>query len=57
MFNQAGFLYAPSVMIFILMEVYMILDNYVDNRMMKLYEILTNTDFKGNIKDERVISL
>ena len=39
------------------MEVYMILDNYVDNRMMKLYEILTNTDFKGNIKDERVISL
>ena len=50
-------MYAPSVMIFILMEVYMILDNYVDNRMMKLYEILTNTDFKGNIKDERVISL
>ena len=44
-------------MIFLLMEVEMILDNYVDNRMMKLYEILTNTDFKGNIKDERVISL
>ena len=31
----------------------MILDNYVDNRMMKLYEILTNTDFKGNIKQEK----
>ncbi len=35
----------------------MILENIMNNRVTQLYEMLTKSDFKGNVEDEYVVSL